>query len=216
MKSCSQNVRSDALPRWSQLVCLEQDLNRYFYPTDESPEPGLLGKAKIFLTTQGCWATTVYRLRRYALVECRIPVVRGALGITGRVLNKAVEVATGICIPSDTDIGPGLYIGHFGGIFLNGGVVIGKYCNISQCNTLGLAGRGEKSGVPEVGDFVYIGPGAKIIGRVKVGSHAAIGANAVVTRDVPEHGVAVGVPAKVISKAGSDGFVNFCRRKSLL
>ncbi len=202
--------------RWSQLVCLQQDLNRYFYSSDDAPEPGLLRKARIFLTTQGCWATTVYRFRRYVHLECRLPLVKGLLTVAGQVLNKAVEVGTGISIPTETEIGPGLYIGHFGAIFLNGKVRIGSYCNISQCNTFGLAGRGEKAGFPVVGDFVYVAPGAKVIGPVHVGSHAAIGANAVVTRDVPENGVAVGIPAKVVSLAGSGDFVRVCRRKSLL
>jgi serine O-acetyltransferase len=62
--------------------------------------------------------------------------------------------------------------------------------------------------VPVIGDNVYIGPGAKIIGRVNMGSGVAIGANAVVTKDVPDNAVVVGVPAKVISYNGSKGYIN--------
>jgi serine O-acetyltransferase len=114
----------------------------------------------------------------------------------------------GISIASGTEIGPGLYIGHFGGIVVHGKVIIGKNCNLSHGVTLGIKNRGENAGCPTVGDNVYIGPGAKIFGAITIGNHAAIGANAVVTKDVPENGVAVGIPAKVISQEGSAGYVN--------
>ena len=80
-------------------------------------------------------------------------------------------------------------------------------CSISHEVTLGRASRGPREGYPTVGDEVYVGPGAKLIGKVHVGDGAAIGANAVVTKDVPKRGVAVGVPARVISLEGSGGYV---------
>ncbi|WP_364140980.1 serine O-acetyltransferase [Paenibacillus sp. LPE1-1-1.1] len=73
--------------------------------------------------------------------------------------------------------------------------------------TIGASSRGKNIGVPTIGDFVYIGAGAMIIGNVKIGNHAAIGANSVVTKDVPDHGVVVGMPAKVISLEGSNGYI---------
>jgi serine O-acetyltransferase len=59
-----------------------------------------------------------------------------------------------------------------------------------------------------IGDNVYIGPGAKLFGAIVVGDNAAIGANCVVTRDVPENGVVVGVPGQVIPYEGSQGYIN--------
>ena len=114
----------------------------------------------------------------------------------------------GISIPFETSIASGFYIGHFGGIVVNEACVIGKNCNISHGVTLGVSNRGNKQGCPTIGDNVYIGPGAKIIGAVRIGNHVAIGANAVVTHDIPDHGVAVGIPARVISQEGSVGYVN--------
>jgi serine O-acetyltransferase len=114
----------------------------------------------------------------------------------------------GISIPFETNIGAGFYIGHFGGIVVNEACVIGKNCNISHGVTLGAVNRGERQGCPTIGDNVYIGPGAKIVGNIRVGSHAAIGANCVVTKDVPDHGVVVGIPGRVISQDGSVGYVN--------
>jgi serine O-acetyltransferase len=89
--------------------------------------------------------------------------------------------------------------------------VIGRNCNISQGVTLGQANRGPRKGYPVIGDNVYIGPGAKVIGNVRVGSKVAIGANCVVTRDVPDNAVAVGIPGHVVSSERSAGYVQLDR-----
>lgn len=122
----------------------------------------------------------------------------------------------GISIPFETQIGSGFYIGHFGGIVVNERSVIGKNCNISHGVTLGESNRGRNRGCPVIGDNVYIGPGAKIVGAVRVGNHAAIGANCVVTKDVPDHAVVVGIPGRVISMDGSAGYVNLTDYEELV
>lgn len=114
----------------------------------------------------------------------------------------------GIDIPFIAQIGKGFYIGHFGCIVVNAETVIGNNVNISQGVTIGATNRGDKAGVATIGDRVYIGPGAKIIGAVTIGNNVAIGANAVVTHDVPDNAVVAGVPAKIISMNGSKGYVN--------
>jgi serine O-acetyltransferase len=114
----------------------------------------------------------------------------------------------GISIPPETKIGSGFCIGYFGGIVVNGQSEIGKNCNISQGVTLGQANRGRNKGYPTLGDNIYIGPGAKIVGAVKIGNNVAIGANCVVTRNIPDNSVVIGVPGKVISQEGSKGYVN--------
>lgn len=113
----------------------------------------------------------------------------------------------GISIPVGTKIGPGLCIRHFGGIVVHRDAVIGANCNISQNVTVGMTGRGERAGTPSLGDNVYLGAGSVVIGKLRIGNRSAIGANAVVTRDIPDGSVAVGVPAKVISQNGSEGLV---------
>ncbi len=122
--------------------------------------------------------------------------------------HRHFGIKFGICIPCDTPIGPGLYIGHHGGIVVNDEAVIGANCNLSQGVTIGMSVRGEREGCPVIGDRVYIGPGAVIIGKVCVGSDVAIGANCVVTKDVPCSGVVAGVPGEVISFKGSKGYIN--------
>lgn len=124
------------------------------------------------------------------------------------ILLSRLTYRLGISIPHDTKIGSGFYIGHFGGIVVNGRSVIGKNCNISQGVTLGQANRGKIKGYPVLGDNIYIGPGAKIVGAVKIGNNVAIGANCVVTKDIPDNSVVVGVPGKVISQKGSKGYVD--------
>ncbi len=118
------------------------------------------------------------------------------------------SVRYGISISSDTPVGAGLYIGHFGGIHVNRGAVIGNNCNLQQDVTLGKANRGARAGAPVIGNNVFIGAGAKIIGHILVGDGAAIGANAVVTKDVPPGAAVAGVPARVVSDQGSEGYVN--------
>ncbi len=121
---------------------------------------------------------------------------------------KHLTYRYGISIEFTTDIGPGFYIGHFGGIVVNPRAKIGRDCNISQGVTIGIANRGERAGCPVIGDRVFIGPGAKIFGGITIGDDVAIGANAVVMHDVPAGSVSVGIPAKVINGKGSAGYIN--------
>lgn len=125
-----------------------------------------------------------------------------------RLMLRHTTYKLGISIPYSTKIGSGFYISHFGGIIVNGKSVIGKNCNISQGVTLGQAHRGKNKGYPVLGDNIYIGPGAKIIGAVKIGNNIVIGANCVVTRDIPDNSVVVGIPGRVISQDGAKGYIN--------
>lgn len=118
------------------------------------------------------------------------------------------HISYGMQISIDANIGRGFYIGHFGGITVSPEAKIGNNCNISQGVTIGLSTRGKNRGAPRIGDNCYIAPGAKIIGNIKIGNNVAIGANAVVVKDIPDNAVAVGIPAIVISYNGSNGYVN--------
>jgi serine O-acetyltransferase len=109
-----------------------------------------------------------------------------------------IEILTGIYLPAAADVGPGLYIGHFGGIVVGADVTMGSNCNISQGVTIGVSGFGDRRGSPVIGSHVYIAPGAKVSGRIRVGDYVTIGANAVVTKDVPDGAVVVGIPARVL------------------
>jgi serine O-acetyltransferase len=145
---------------------------------------------------------------RTCAFSIRQPLLRSTLYPLARLMWKHYMYKLGIAIDPSTEIGGGFYIGHFGGIVVHEKCRIGKNCNIHQGVTLGVANRGRNKGCPSIGDNVYIGPGAKIFGNVRIGHNAAIGANAVVTKDVPDDAVVVGIPGKVISHEGSAGYVN--------
>lgn len=158
-----------------------------------------------FLFTPGFRYSVALRIARYAFLS---RWARFGFRQFMRVMLYRYSVRYGISISASTPVGAGLYIGHFGGIHVNHGAVIGDNCNIQQDVTLGKANRGARAGAPVIGNDVFIGAGAKIIGRVVVGDGAAIGANAVVTKDVPPGVAVAGIPARVVSDRGSAGYVN--------
>lgn len=109
-------------------------------------------------------------------------------------------VKLGFDIPPNT-CGPGLRINHYGNIIINPGVRIGEWCDIHQGVNIGTDFSG---GVPELGDNVWIGPGAKLYGDIVIGNKCAIGANAVVNKSFPEEGITIaGVPARKVSSKGN-------------
>jgi serine O-acetyltransferase len=173
---------------------LRADLDRY---TGMVNEPiGRLKLLRAVLETQGVWAVTTYRLGRWANNEAP-RALRPAAKAAYFALFKLVEITTGVSLPSHARIGRGFYIGHFGNIIVHPDTVMGERCSISQGVTIGVLG-GSRPGVPRLGNDVYVGAGAKILGDVTIGDGAVIGANAVVLDDVPAGATAVGVPARII------------------
>jgi len=101
-------------------------------------------------------------------------------------LDHRLRAKWGIQIQRRVRIGGGFYIGHYGGIFISDLATIGENCNISQDVTIGVAGEGARRGAPDIGNNVYIGPGAKVNGKIRVGNNVNIGPNAVVTHNIPD------------------------------
>ncbi|MEJ1964096.1 MAG: serine acetyltransferase [Gammaproteobacteria bacterium] len=157
------------------------------------------------LRTPGVHAVVVLRFGQWAR---SMPVVlRLVLDPLYVVLNGLIQILWGIEIPRGTVVGPGLYIGHFGGITISSQAVIGRHCNLSQNITIGLSGSGESRGVPVLGDNVYIAPGARLFGKITIGNNVKIGANAVIYKSVPDNSIAVLDPGFRIlrTEAGSSG-----------
>lgn len=96
----------------------------------------------------------------------------------------------GIEIPLNTKIGKGLRLIHLNGIAINKCAIIGKYVTIFQQVTIGAVAG--KDGAPEIGNKVYIGAGAKLLGPIKIGDGVRVVANAVVTKDIPSNATVVG------------------------
>lgn len=103
--------------------------------------------------------------------------------------------------------GPGLSIAHAGTIVVNSGAKVGANCRLHVCVNIGTE-AGKDHAAPSIGENCYIGPGAKLFGRIDIGPNMAIGANAVVAKSFPAGNATIGgVPAKIISEKTSDGLL---------
>jgi serine O-acetyltransferase len=132
----------------------------------------------------GTWARTV-----------RIPVVRQILIIIAVFARFWIENITGVVITPGAQIGPGLVVHTWHGVFV-GPVKIGKNCIIQHGVVVGWNTR-------EVGDNVFFGPGAKVMGTPKIGNNVVVIANSLVMTDVPDDTTVVGVPARIKLPRGS-------------
>ncbi|MGC3985935.1 MAG: serine acetyltransferase [Pseudorhodoferax sp.] len=153
------------------------------------------GSGAKWLREQSLWAIRVYRFGR------RVDALPD--GLRRRLLTRLywllfrlVETATGISLPKEARIGPGLRIWHFGGVFVNPGTVIGAGCTLRQGVTLG--NRAENGPCPVLEDGVDLGAYAQVIGGVRLGAGCRVGAMAVVLADVPAGATAVGNPARIV------------------
>ena len=144
---------------------------------------------------QGFWAMVVYRFGRWRY-GVRPTLLRKFLSLLYRFAFKGVQVLTGIELPCEVEVGRNFVIDHSGGIVISGYARFGHDCRIRTGVVVGLA-RVDDPAAPVIGNNVDIGAGAKVLGRIRIGNDVVIGANAVVTRDVPDDSIAVGVPAVV-------------------
>ncbi|MFR3910710.1 MAG: serine O-acetyltransferase EpsC [Clostridium paraputrificum] len=120
-----------------------------------------------------------------------------------RLISQIARFFTGIEIHSGATIGKGLCIDHGMGVVIGETAEIGDDVLIYHGVTLGGTGKDKGKRHPTIGNGVVIGAGAKVLGPIKVGDNAKIGANAVVVKDVPEGATAVGIPAKNIIRTSA-------------
>ncbi|WP_201353792.1 serine O-acetyltransferase [Hydrogenimonas urashimensis] len=114
--------------------------------------------------------------------------------------NFIINSLWGISIEKGAIIGKGFRIGHYGGIFINNASVIGDNVHISQDVSIGVSGQGSKRGCPIIGNNVYIAPGAKLFGKIKIGNNVKIGANAIIYKDIPDNCYVVCDCLKIIER----------------
>lgn len=150
-------------------------------------------------TRAGFQALAVHRFGA-ARARIRSRVARAPLSVAYRALFRFVRNVYGIELPHTVHVGRRVVFEHQHGIVVHGCTVIGDDCIIRQGVTLGIRTMERLDEAPVLGRGVNVGAGAKILGPVRVGDHAAIGANAVVLEDVPRGALAVGVPAKVVPR----------------
>ena len=132
------------------------------------------------------------------------------LGILLRALLKLYSNKYGYQINPSTQIGKGLYIGHRGTIIVNSRSVIGDYCNLSPGVTIGQTNRGKRKGAPVLGNKVWVGTNAVIVGGITIGDNVLIAPNAFVNHDVPSNSIVIGNPAQIIvNEKATEGYIDF-------
>ncbi|MBR5419975.1 MAG: serine acetyltransferase [Lachnospiraceae bacterium] len=147
---------------------------------------------------------------KYLVLWRKAAAYRGSL--RGKLLALKLErltERTQILIPPEVTAGPGLYIGHLGRIILHPDTVLGRNVNLSTGITIGQANRGKHAGVPVIGDDVWIGTNAVIVGGIHIGNDVMIAPGAYVNFDVPDHSVVLGNPATVHPKEhATEAYIN--------
>lgn len=125
---------------------------------------------------------------------------RGLLHMWYRFRLLRISKKTGIQIGYSATIGAGLFIGHRGIVIVNGQTRMGSNINLSPGVVIGQENRGRRAGVPQLGNRVWIGSNAVIVGRIYIGNDVLIAPNAYVNFDVPDHSIVIGNPARIIHR----------------
>jgi serine O-acetyltransferase len=165
------------------------------YSAIRRKDPALAGKATGWLEAllyPSLWALALHRLAH--------PLYRMRLPLLPRLVSMASRLLTGIEIHPGAAIGPGLFVDHGMGTVIGETAEIGSEVVLFHQVTLGGRGSGAGKRHPTIGDGVLIGAGAKILGAIRVGNGAKVGANAVVLEDVPEGATVVGIPARLAGR----------------
>ena len=143
-------------------------------------------------------AVAAYRLSQH-MAEIRTPA---PLFAVVRLLSRWIQVLVGVEIPYQARFGPGLKVFHGGAVVIHADTVAGAHCTLRQGVTIGERRSG--GGVPVFGDQVDVGAHGQILGPVRVGDRARIGALALVLDDVPDDGFAV-APRATVRPLRSEG-----------
>lgn len=159
-----------------------------------SHDPAARGDVENALVYSGLHAIWSYRLAHRLWA---VPALRGA----ARVLSQLTRFLTGVEIHPGATIGRRFFIDHGMGVVIGETAEIGDDVMLYHGVTLG--GRSLEHGKrhPTLGDRVTVGAGAKVLGPVRIGDDSAVGANAVVTHDVPAESIATGIPAVVRARS---------------
>lgn len=126
-----------------------------------------------------------------------------------RMMLQHIRERYGLEISHSIDIGSGLYLGHAYNITVNPAAVIGSNCNLHKGVTIGQENRGNRKGAPVIGNYVWIGVNATLVGRISVGNDVLVAPGAYVNCDVPSHSIVLGNPCRVIPRNNAtEGYIN--------
>ena len=159
-------------------------------------DPSAHSWAEVVLCHAPLHAIMLYRVSHWLFAGLRLRLLGKLVATFGRAL-------TGVEIHPGARIGRGLFIDHGAGVVIGETVVIGEHCVLFHNVTLGGTGRFHGQRHPIVGDHVFIGTGATVLGPVSIGDYAKVGANAfIINHDVPEDCTVVGTPARIVKLHG--------------
>ena len=134
------------------------------------------------------------RLLAIGMFRCKRALQRRRVPVLPALFDRACVLLFNVNLGNYTEIGGGLYLPH-GNVVVDGLVSIGRNCVIAPWVTIGT--NGSVAG-PQIGDNVFIGTGAKVLGGIQIGDRVKVGANAVVLHDGPSDTTVVGIPAKPV------------------
>lgn len=150
--------------------------------------------------------TIIYRKAHYYSMQSG--AINKIKGIWFRYRLNSLSRKYLLQIPYLVTIGKGLNIVHFGRVIIAPTVKIGNNCNLFTGITIGSTVRGDKAGVPTIGNDVWIGPNAVIVGKISIGNNVLVAANSYVNFDVPDNSIVLGNPAKIIHKDNAtEGYI---------
>lgn len=118
--------------------------------------------------------------------------------LIARIISEKAKRKTGIEIHPGATIGKNLFIDHGMGVVIGETCVIGDNVTLFHGVTLGGTGKGKGKRHPTIGNNVFIGSGAKILGNITIGNNVKIGANSVILESIPDNVTVVGIPGKII------------------
>jgi len=146
----------------------------------------------------------------YVLRKCAKYKRSSIAGFFYRLIYTRYKYKFGFQIPFNTQIGKGLFLGHFGMIIVNGKASIGDNCNIEHGVTIGQANRGRLKGNPVIGNNVWIGTGSVVVGNIKIGDNVLIAPNSYINRDIPSNSVVFNKSALEIipNENAVEGYIN--------
>lgn len=162
-------------------------------------DPAARSKLEILITYSGVRALSMHRIANF--------FYRAHLKLLARIISQRAKFKTGIEIHPAAKIAAGVFIDHGSGVVIGETAEVGEGTVLYQGATLGGTGKESGKRHPTVGRHCVISAGAKVLGNIKIGDFAKIGAGAVVLKDVPPYATAVGVPARIILKKQESGGV---------
>ncbi len=158
-------------------------------------DPAARNWLEVLLCYPGLHALLLHRLAN-KLYQVGLPVIP-------RVISQIARLVTGIEIHPGASIGKGVFIDHGMGVVVGETAIVGDYSLIYQGVTLGGTGKESGKRHPSLGRNVVVGAGAKVLGNINISENVRIGAGSVVLRDVPSDCTVVGIPGRIVYRAGS-------------